>query len=363
MLKIKSIFLVALLLVLGSVDAMEPKGLENIGNSCFMNAAFQCLYNLPDLTAWLLSQPDDFYKPGTLASFFVDFVKTLGTTTHKTINPLPLCMKGWEALRLEPESAQDAAELVDVILSHLTDDDISDEKWESLPIYPGTRVPKTFLSELVTSVVDSRILPQEREEVCPPTTITEAYRVFRLPIQPTFTTLKDCFDDYFQPTALVGEGQYKCPAGPVDALKLVKLRDVAEYLMLGINRGVQQKGEQGVTLVKSLQPVSFPLADFNLAPYFGDNLVPKQTKYELVSFIVHIGSAAGGHYNAYVQKDGQWYFCDDEFVIPISNAQIKTIAQRGYGLDPAYVSGQKAEEDVPAGKEQTPVLFFYRKYL
>ena len=36
-------------------QATEPIGLPNLGNSCYMNAALQCLLNTPQLTAHFLS--------------------------------------------------------------------------------------------------------------------------------------------------------------------------------------------------------------------------------------------------------------------------------------------------------------------
>ncbi|XP_078000160.1 ubiquitin carboxyl-terminal hydrolase 47-like [Glandiceps talaboti] len=74
-----------------------------------------------------------------------------------------------------------------------------------------------------------------------------------------------------------------------------------------------------------------------------------QCTYELFSIMVHSGSAAGGHYYAYIKSftDGQWYCFNDQHVSPITQDDIRKTyggavgSHRGYYLS-AYSSSTNA---------------------
>jgi hypothetical protein len=52
--------------------------------------------------------------------------------------------------------------------------------------------------------------------------------------------------------------------------------------------------------------------------------------YQLDSFVQHIGSAYGGHYVAYINKNGTWYIADDSRVQPVSQAVLERALSQSY---------------------------------
>ena len=48
---------------------------------------------------------------------------------------------------------------------------------------------------------------------------------------------------------------------------------------------------------------------------------------------MHSGSANCGHYTAYVKLGNQWYYCNDEKIVPINEDEVIKLAERGYGVN------------------------------
>ena len=97
------------------------RGLENIGNTCFMNATLQCLSSTPMLKAFFLSEASKFQ--GRLAGEFASLLSDMWNSKKRTINP-----KGFKkaldkfAPRFVGYEHQDAHELLAVILDGLHED-------------------------------------------------------------------------------------------------------------------------------------------------------------------------------------------------------------------------------------------------
>uniref|UniRef100_A0A7E4WCZ7 ubiquitinyl hydrolase 1 n=1 Tax=Panagrellus redivivus TaxID=6233 RepID=A0A7E4WCZ7_PANRE len=74
--------------------------------------------------------------------------------------------------------------------------------------------------------------------------------------------------------------------------------------------------------VKDKRHVTFPLVDFDMAPYFGPGFKPDGL-YECIAFIVHIGELHTGHYISYYKKNDTWYLCNDEKVTTVPLSQVE----------------------------------------
>jgi ubiquitin C-terminal hydrolase len=358
----KLLILWGTLLISSSLIASKPIGLKNVGNSCFINAALQCLLAIDELTATVLEKSKSYYTAESVSALYKDLLEELSKTEKATYDPSLFAQKGWQILCTQRGTQQDAAEFIDCLFKHLSDQDIDPSIRTKLPVYLETKQPKTDLSELFMALESSTIIPARL--ACRPQKKIEQCSMLHLSLDLSSKDLSQCLTSYFVPDFLQGKNQYKLGPGLfVDAIKFLTLTHTPLYLALDLKRVSNVLTPlKTFYYAKLSSALSFPLENLALTPYIDNSLSTGHEHYSLASFIVHSGSAFAGHYTAYVKKNNQWYYCNDETITPISDEQMQAIAQRGFCLDPAYVEGRNAQESHLVRIEQTPILFFYRKH-
>jgi ubiquitin C-terminal hydrolase len=149
----------------------------------------------------------------------------------------------------------------------------------------------------------------------------EQYFILDLPIPEggssnRVTSLYDCMTEFCKKELLTGDNQWfnEVSGAKEDANKQIRFWNFPKVLVITLKR-FNAKGR------KTENFVDFPLTDLDLSKYVEDYL-PKRYVYDLYAICNHMGSTDGGHYTAFVKNCmGKWLHCNDDSVSLVTNAQ------------------------------------------
>ena len=139
-------------------------------------------------------------------------------------------------------------------------------------------------------------------------------------------TLYDCFDAYIKPETMTGDNAwyYEKEKRKINVKKQLLFWSLPPILVIDLKR-FNHNNKKNNTLIR------FPLEDLNLDKYIiGYN--KNKYKYELYGICNHIGGLNSGHYTSYVKNaNGKWYSFNDLNVIEIKSLD-KLISNQAYCL-------------------------------
>ena len=275
-----------------------PKKLANVGNSCFMNAALQCLYNMTEFTDAILATPPKFYKPKSIAELYKNLLKELRETNKDVIEPIEFCPAVSKAIGQAAGTQGDVKAVVDLLFQHLLKDDLVLK--DDLEVPPPA--PYAPLIEYTIIIKDTYSNGNEKSRVSSP-------------LIPNFLLsgddFKSSFTDFTTPT------DFPTPKNFDDVVivqRISKFTKAGRYFVCTKAFG-------------KIKPFPFP-TKFDLGEYSEKSTLDY---YDLISFAIHYGkSDQSGHYVAYVKKNNTWFYCSDTVVKEVKGPMIERYARRGY---------------------------------
>ena len=316
-------------------------GLANLGNTCFLNSALQCLLNTSELNEFLdkatyksrltnthdaliLSEYDELRKmicshqTGTMRpGKFVTAVHQVAKHKDKDI------FTGFAQNDL-PEFLLFIIDCFNMAIKRsvtISVDGTPKTEKDKLAISCYTTIKRMYEKEyseilgiffgIHTSIVNATTSERKLLSTSP-----EPFFILSLPIPTNHQspTIEECFDLYTTEEQLTGENQYvanETTNEKVDATKRILFWSLPKVLIIDLKRFVVS----GNRMSKYTGPVIFsPKEHLDLSKYVvGYN--PSQYKYELYGVCNHLGGLTGGHYTAYIKKpDGQWWCFNDAYV-------------------------------------------------
>ena len=305
-------------------ETIIPKGLNNIGATCYMNSVLQSLYHIIDLSNGLLDLynkdilNDEILKKMPMTYSFLLVVFNLSFRKNKSFSPedFKIIISKNESFR--KFEANDSKTLTLYVLDTLNKElnyDVSDAK----------DIVKLFNENYNTLIGDLFNGLKCTDYICDScSNIVKNYQIFNIiscSIEKTFldkygenqklekgkkVDILDCFKLDEKPNLFVGNNQIYCGKCNTsrDGKSINKICISPKIMIIFLDRGLNNRFMCDVDFPEEL--------DIN------DYLETKGNKYKLIGVIEHLGqSGETGHFIANCKHfNGEWYIFSDSSIHP-----------------------------------------------
>ncbi|KAK9075456.1 hypothetical protein SSX86_003779 [Deinandra increscens subsp. villosa] len=300
-----------------------PLGFKNLGNTCYLNAVLQCLTYTPPLANFCLQlQHSNFCESLAQQDKKTDcpfcilekrIVRSLCAdltqdTPGKIIGGLKIFAEHFRLGRQE-----DAHEFLRYVIDacHTTCLRLKKLQQQRRKFisngggdgFNGSSVVKEIFGGALQSQVKCLACGNESNKV-------DEIMDISIDIL-NCNSLKEAFENFFQPETLDGNNKYKCES----CKKLVEARKQMSILQAPNILVIQLKRFEGIYGGKIDKAITFEEV-LVLSSFMCKTSQDPHPEYKLFATIIHSGySPDSGHYYAYVKDAiGRWYCCNDSYV-------------------------------------------------
>ncbi|KAJ1416926.1 hypothetical protein B484DRAFT_305941, partial [Ochromonadaceae sp. CCMP2298] len=330
-------------------------GLENLGNTCFMNAALQCLLHIEPLVAFFLQGNIEQHlnlaspKKGNLALSFGQLVRDVyRQRAHGSVTPTNLqravCVHAPYLMDLQQQDSQEFLRfLLDGIAEDLEAPSQVGEDPELTAAPPVARrwllarreaelqwtrymklndsvITDMFAGQLQSTVecltcghrsstydpfLDLSVPISSDAEPTPPKSFLGSLRHSVAGAGDSKSTLEKCLEKFTAEEVLDNENMYLCEKCSTKR-KSIKTLSIFKYprvLVIHIKRFRYSSARR----VKLFDDVKFPTSGLNLEPFVSADLppmAPATPVYDLIGVCNHHGTLNSGHYIAHADTSG-----------------------------------------------------------
>jgi ubiquitin carboxyl-terminal hydrolase 8 len=311
-------------------------GLKNLGNTCFLNSALQCLSATIPLTDYFLGyhyrseiNKDNFLGTGgKLVTAYAELIKRMWLGRSTIIQPVSFKSQLEQFCPQFVGTAQhDAQEMLSFLLDGIHEDlnrikkkpyiedqdcDGSNNNDEQAAIEAWKNYLRRDKS-LVVDIFQGQLKSTCQCLKCGHTNIRfEPFMYLSLPISDSCNSLTDCLDLYLQQERLTGENQWYCEKCKKhqDATKKTDLWILPPILIVHLKRfKVNAFGQRGS---KRDVAIDYPIEKWDLSAAVKSQ-GSEYPLYDLYAVSNHVGGLSGGHYTAFSLNrfDENWYEYND----------------------------------------------------
>lgn len=275
-------------------------GLVNIGNTCYMNSAIQCLNSILHLTSWCLAQnksDDQAQNNRPILDAYCELVQWMWSGHRQSVTPHRLKhVVGKYAPLFADYEQKDAHEFLNTLLNAMQSEGMS------------------IFDELFTISTESRIIcsgcnyRNYHEEKATFLSLSLKENNQQSPL-----LLDDLIDDFIQEKKL--SGTYCCnhcndlhEATQKTSLQL----PLPRVIIIQLRRFNTLDNYSNEKLTTS---VSYPPENMDFGKYISDG-TRNQIFYDLTAILIHVGNLKHGHYTTYARflDSNSWFHYDDQSV-------------------------------------------------
>lgn len=311
----------------GLANVSDPglKGLQNLGNTCYMNSALQCLLHIPQLKHLFrssnykksLKRNNPLGSGGKVAETFADLMQSMWSTdSNASMSPEAFKIAIGKFNRIfAGYDQQDPFQLLNSVLDVLHEDLKTDERSDSSPI-----------SELFHgyTVSVNRCLNCNHEHLSGPELFSSLS--LNIPNKQPYT-LEQCFIDMSAIHYQTDDSKWYCSHCSKLSKSTTKtvISKLPHILIIHFKR-FNYDPKSYVHIDTFIEyPLTFEMNNKEYAP----RLPP--AKYELIGICLKQGSLRGGHAYAYAKHENEsWYNFNDSSVRSIDPKQV--ISKHAYVL-------------------------------
>lgn len=325
-------------------------GLTNIGNTCFMNSAIQCLIHIPEIKNLFINlnvAKIKQTKGHEISNKWVELVKALWNKEETVVSIRPVTFykafckyvisNGLDQFRGYGQN--DVQEFI-VLLFDILHESIKNKctisirgniqcdmdkcafdaakSWQNHFECGYSNVINLFYGQLKSSIVDvetDKTLSNSYDPICD----------FHLPIPEDISMYEaadlvpdiyDCFELFCEEEEL--DDVFKFKNEEYNVKKQLQIWKFPKILMITIKR-------YDIMMRKNTQMIDFPLEDLDLSKFSSNYSASYPVKFDLVGVCNHVGGLQGGHYYAYCKcEDDEWRQFNDKYVTNINKENVVT---------------------------------------
>ncbi|EAR96715.2 ubiquitin carboxy-terminal hydrolase (macronuclear) [Tetrahymena thermophila SB210] len=363
-------------------DPLGLVGISNLGNTCFINSALQCLLNVQPLMDYFLSdlhnQEVNTNNPlgskGKVTYAFADLVNMIWCQNNKYIVPKVFLntIQQFSAI-FGDGSQQDSQEFLIFLLDLLHEDlnrvkkkpAIEDKDYQSdqYETYAAESWKNYLLrnKSIVVDLFQGQLKSTLKCLVCE--TVSHKFDTFMylsvpIPQQDKnqskgIISIEDCIEEFTKEEKLDKSEWWLCTSCKkrTPSTKKIDLWKTPNILIIHLKRFSFTKENRG----KINKFIDFKITQFDLSQKVSGKEKMRPI-YDLFSVCNHSGNLGGGHYTAYAKnRDTQdWYLFDDSKVYYVKNPYKEIISQKAYVLFYSKTSVDKFQRQTISRPEFWP---------